>query len=78
MHANAFVCLKQEIKHTVSRTELPMEFCDLKPWEKHGYALLVELPNGDLCKVTDVHDGAVEFVNEETGATGSIALRDVQ
>ena len=78
MSIQAFMCLKHEIKHTVSGIELPLEFADVLPWQKHGYNIFVELPNGDLCKVVGVHDGSIEFINEETGQSGHCPLRDVQ
>jgi hypothetical protein len=78
MHVNAFMCLGNEIKHTISHAELPLEVLDIKPWEKHGYKIFVELPNGDLCKVTEVHDGIVEFVNEVTQESGCLPLNTIQ
>ena len=78
MSMTAFVCCRNEIKHTVSQAELPLEVLDIKDWEKHGYGVFIELPDGELCKVLSVQGSLVLFVLESTGEFGHCDLKAVQ
>lgn len=78
MSVCAYVCLRDKVMHSVSGQELSLEFQDLKPWEKHGYNLRVELPNGDLLPIFDVRDGLVYYRQEGSRLAQSLPLKDVQ
>lgn len=43
-----FACLGEKVLYTLTPQELPLELLDMRPYNKNGYAIKVETPDGKL------------------------------